>query len=159
MVNLAPAGSLWAQVANFSFFCAGVFADILLVRFFLLLAFALLLLNSILGFPFWPKFAVFPISLSLDSILWFIAGIYVHGSELVRLLSDEIPVVLNDEEEALWRLFFRYSGLSKVIFQSDFLSRDSFVSFEPGDKNLRFHECVDRAKNHNYHGRSRCGTA
>lgn len=52
--------------------------------------------------------------------VWGFACLYLHGSSAVRLFLDEGPVKLDDEkqeQEALWRYFYRRSGISRLLFK------------------------------------------
>lgn len=108
--------SIWMQLASLFFTLSGVHGDLLVIRLFLFAAYLMLLINSLLGSPLWgdKKADGVPV----DSLVWAIVGLYVHGTSLVNLLNDERFVVLNENEEALWRLFYRSGGLSRRLFKT-----------------------------------------
>lgn len=107
--------SIWIQCASFCFLSAGVFSDLLLIRICLVFAYLFLLLNGLLGSPLWGSLYS-PNQISLDTVLWAIANLYVHMTSAIRLILDERRVVLTEEEEALWRVFYRTGGVSKKVF-------------------------------------------
>ncbi|GBG25833.1 Hypothetical Protein FCC1311_020522 [Hondaea fermentalgiana] len=127
-----PAQSLWGQLGSFSFFAAGIVSDLLLVRLFLLLGYTWFILNAIVGFPSWPALYAETSTYSFDSIVWNLLGFYVHMSGFVRLLLDERPVEMSEEEAALWRMFYRHSGISRMLFKSQVLALGRFDDFAPG---------------------------
>lgn len=120
MVQLIEPLSIWFQLGNLFFTLSGIHGDLLVIRFFLFLAYLSLVVNSILGSPLWNQptgdiGSVF----AIDSFTWAALNLYVHGSSLVFLLLDERPVTIeNDHIQALWRLFYRTGGLSAKLFQT-----------------------------------------
>jgi len=124
---------LWIQISSLFFFLAGIYSDLLLIRLFLVLANIFLLINGCLGSPLWPSL-VNENSIQLDAIIWSALNIFVHLSSLIRLLLDERPVRLSDDEEALWRMFYRCGGLSKKIYQNTILSHFNVVQYKPGEE-------------------------
>lgn len=123
---------IWIQIANLFFLLSGVYSDLLLIRAFLVVAYGLLLLNGFLGSPLWPDF-VFRDHIQLDTILWSLIGLHVHATSLIRLILDERPVLdLTDDEEALWRMFYRCGGLSKKIFHDKILPNVQVVDVKAG---------------------------
>jgi hypothetical protein len=59
---------------------------------------------------------------------------YVHGYSLVCLLLDERAVELNEEEAALWRMFYRTGGLSAKIFNTIVAPYLRVIEFEAGQE-------------------------
>jgi hypothetical protein len=131
-VNVYPPLSLWIQLASFFFTLSGIHGDLLVIRFFLFLAYLMLLINDVLGSPLWPDVKSGR-GISVDSLAWSIVGLYVHGASLVHFILDERPVKLSEEQEALWRMFYRTGGLSKRLFQTVVLPETEIVEFQPGD--------------------------
>ncbi|KAG8469232.1 hypothetical protein KFE25_007750 [Diacronema lutheri] len=133
-----PAG-LFSQVASACFLSGGLFADILIVRLALTLAYVFLLLHTLLGYPSWPGVtrAVAtdgePYVLALDAVLWAVLGVYVHGSSLAQLLRDERPVALSEREDELWRMFFRRARISRLLFKAHILPAGLFHTYASGD--------------------------
>lgn len=84
-------------------------------------------------FSKWPNVINTPIVISLDTIIWATCNVYVHGSSLIRILMDERPVSLSDEEESLWRYFYRRSGISRIVFKKFLAGYCQMVSFSAGD--------------------------
>uniref|UniRef100_A0A7S3DS61 POPDC1-3 domain-containing protein n=1 Tax=Entomoneis paludosa TaxID=265537 RepID=A0A7S3DS61_9STRA len=118
MVQLLTPLSLWIQLASFFFFLSGIYGDLLVIRFFLVLAYIMLFINAVVGSPLWPDITGNDGTLALDSLLWAILSLYVHGCSLLCLLLDERPVTLTDDQAALWRMLYRTGGLSKKLFHS-----------------------------------------
>ena len=114
--TIAQPLSIWMQLGSFFFTLGGVHADILAIRVFMVSAYFCLLLNTILGGPLWPDAVGDTSELRLDALLWAILNIFLHGSSLVLLLTDEAKVHLTDDQAALWRLLYRTGGMSERIF-------------------------------------------
>ena len=110
--------SIWIQISSLSFFLAGNFSDLLIIRCCLSSAYIFLFLNSILGAPLWPSLWL-PHHVQLDGVVWACLNLYVHLSTVTRLLMDEAPIQWpSPEMEALWRMFYRTGGLSPKVFQT-----------------------------------------
>eukprot|EP00887_Chlorella_sp_A99_P000166 scaffold13.g166.t1 len=119
MQVLQPVG-LWTQLANACFVISGLFGDILLIRLFLCAAYAWLLLAAATGYPTWPRVSR-PGFLSVDGIAWASVNLFFHGWNLARLLHDERRVEFRDPEaEALWRFFYRRSGMGRLEFSQSY---------------------------------------
>jgi hypothetical protein len=125
--------SFWMQLASFFFTMAGIHADLLVIRFFLVLSYIMLFMNSILGSPLWPN-ARASGGVFVDSLIWSVIGLYVHGSSLVCLILDERQVTFTSEDEAaLWRMFYRTGGLSEKLFKMIIAPHLEIVEFEVGE--------------------------
>jgi hypothetical protein len=110
---LTPGGP-FAQLANFSFFLVAVFGDLLLIRFFLSLSYIFLLVYGATGFPSWPQVSSTG-NIALDTIIWACLAGSLHIYALTRLLLDERPVRFHSEdEEQIWRFFFRRGGMGPL---------------------------------------------
>jgi hypothetical protein len=126
--------SIWVQLASLFFLLAGLHGDLLLIRFFLYLAYSMLLINAVLGSPLWPYLSnVGDISLiATDSLVWAILSLWVQSSSLAALIWDEREVILKEDEAALWHMMYRTGGLSARLFQ-DIVSRHlSVVEVQEG---------------------------
>lgn len=134
MVEIVTPLSLWIQLASGFFFMSGVFEDLLLIRGFLVLAYSMLFINSILGSPLWPNLTGLDGSMAVDSLIWALLSLYVHGSSLWCLLLDERKVKMKDDEAALWRMFYRTGGLSQKLFHSIVACHLKIVEFDPGQE-------------------------
>jgi CRP-like cAMP-binding protein len=121
--------SFWLQLSSFAFFLAGNFSDLLIVRTFLSLAYVCTLLNGMLGAPMWPLL-FYPDHIQLDAIIWSLINLYVHLSTVFRLFYDERNIILTDHEQALWRLFYRTGGLSKLMFQRTIAQHCTVIQFQ-----------------------------
>lgn len=127
--------SVWVQISSFSFFLAGNFSDLLIVRLCLSSAYVFLFINSILGSPFWPAWHNNSRQIQLDGVCWAVINLYVHVSTVVRLLLDERSVPeLSDEKLALWHLFYRTGGISQILFQDTVAKHCIVVTHKQGDQ-------------------------
>jgi hypothetical protein len=124
--------SFWVQLACFFFILAGIHSDLLVIRFFLFLAYCMLFLNAALGSPLWPNSSN-PQHISVDAILWGLVGMYVHGASLLCLILDERKVELDKDETALWRMFYRTGGLSARLYKNIVSPYVQVVEFQPGE--------------------------
>lgn len=137
---------VWLQFSSFFFFCAGHFSDLLVIRICLVLAYIFLFITSI------------QID-QIDGIGWSIVNLYVHITTVYRLLRDEKSVPLgnvvgsnekgvkqtpsfnsnshennnDDGLEALWRMFYRTGGLSRLLFQHHIAQYCKVVTYEHED--------------------------
>lgn len=134
-VKLIPQHGPWFQLGCLSFLSAGIFADMLLVRLFLSCAYLFNLLNALTDFQNWPFVApdaTRQYTISIDALCWAAVGLYVHGSAFIALLRDERRVPLSEDAEALWRMFYRRSGISRLLFQTQILAHGEFREYERG---------------------------
>jgi hypothetical protein len=129
MVVLNTPFSIWIQLMSFFFFSAGVYSDLLIIRLCLSTAYTLLLLDAVLGSPVWPEI-IFRQHIQVDSVLWALANMYVHISSVISLLRDEGSVDMNEDQEALWRLFYRTGGLSQKLFYRSILKDMTLQTFQ-----------------------------
>jgi hypothetical protein len=132
MVEISTPLSFWMQIASLCFTLSGIHTDLLIIRFFLFLAYVMLFANAVLGSPLWPN-TTNPGYIPIDSLFWSIAGLYVHGSSMLCLILDELPVSLSEDESALWRLFYRTGGLSARLYKSIVSPYVEVVSFKAGE--------------------------
>lgn len=128
---LTPGGPL-QQLSNASFFLAALFGDILLIRFFLAMAYIFLLVSGTLGFPTWPS-ASSTGNVALDIILWASLSGSLHLLALVRLVADERRIsFINEDEEQLWRFFHRRSGMGRLEFR-EVIKLGNWCRYQEGD--------------------------
>jgi len=132
MVVINTPLSVWTQISSLSFSLAGNYSDLLIIRICLSSAYIFLFTNSILGAPIWPHFRKEG-HLQIDGILWSILNLYVHLSTVIRLFLDERPVKLKEQNEALWRVFYRTGGLSKKLFQQTIDPYCNVVTYHQND--------------------------
>jgi CRP-like cAMP-binding protein len=130
MVAINTPFSIWIQLMSLSFFSAGVFSDLLIIRLCLSIAYSLLFLDAILGSPLWPE-VISPHRIQPDAMFWALANMYVHISSAIRLLRDEGSVDMNEDQEALWRLFYRTGGLSQKLFYRSVAKDMTLQTFNP----------------------------
>jgi hypothetical protein len=81
----------------------------IIIRLCLSMANTLLLLDAILGSPLWPEIS-FPQHIQVITIFGALANMYTHIPSLIGLLRDEGGVDMNNDQEALCRLFYRTGG-------------------------------------------------
>jgi hypothetical protein len=109
--------NIYAQLASFFFLMAAVFTDLLLLRFCLVVANAMLVVASALGFPLWPDY-IAP-GVAIDSLVWASLALTLHIWAFIRLLLDERP--LKPFEDADDEALFQYFNARSGIIRSDFL--------------------------------------
>lgn len=132
MLIINPPLAVYKHLAAFSFMLAGIFADLLVVRLCLTSAYVFLIVNGILGSPFWPSLRR-PDHITVDMLIWGFVCFYVHMSSVIRLLLDEQHVKLTEDQEAMWRMLYRVGGLSRKIFQYQIAPHMQVVHFKKGD--------------------------
>ena len=111
-------------ISSLFFLAGGAWSDLLLIRTFLTCAYAFLFaFHFAIDQQFTEQYVVAFVSL------------YLHGSSAVRLLIDEMPVHLGDNEhEMLWRYFYRHSGVTKLLFKKHIGHRFEIKSFEENEQ-------------------------
>mmetsp|Transcript_4018 Transcript_4018/g.8053 ORF Transcript_4018/g.8053 Transcript_4018/m.8053 type:complete len:398 (+) Transcript_4018:126-1319(+) len=109
MIDVSPPAALIVQLSSLSFILCGLHNDLLVIRFYVTLAYALVITNVLLSAHQ---------LLRLDSLGWAILGLYINGTSLFSLLHDERPVHLTEDQAALWRLLYRSGGFSARLFHS-----------------------------------------
>ena len=124
--------SIWMQLANFFFILAGLCGDLLIIRLTLFIGYFFLFLNSALGGPLWGSVSN-PGVIIIDILIWGIIGMYVHGASLICLFVDERKIFLNENELAMWRVFYRTGGLSALLFKTILSPYLEVVEFSEGD--------------------------
>jgi hypothetical protein len=134
MVTIMNPGSVLSQLTNFFFLASGLFNDLLVIRLCLTFAYGFLLISGVMGLPGWGE-SLWTGRMSLDIVVWSILNIVVvHGSGVIRMYYDERHIDLDTEEqEMLWRFFYRHSGLSKAQFQALILPHLELTTFREGD--------------------------
>lgn len=153
---IGPAG----QLANASFLVAALVSDVLLIRLFLCLAYLWLLISASLGLPKWPSMEPTG-GLAADTLTWACLCLFFHGFSLTRLLWDERRIRFQTEdEEQLWRFFYRRSGMGRLEFKQ-VLKYGSWLRVQAGkpimaahEAHLRFYVLVEglASLQHAYHG-------
>ena len=131
MVVINPPLAIYKHLAALSFMLAGVFADLLVVRLCLSSAYICLIVNGVMGSPFWPSLRR-PGHLTVDMLIWGFVCLYVHMASVVRLLLDERHVELSEHEEALWRMFYRVGGLSRKLFYHHIAAHMKVKTYQKG---------------------------
>ena len=131
MIINPPLG-IYKHLSSLSFLSAGIFADLLVIRLCLSTAYICLIVDALMGAPLWPSFRR-PDHLTVDMLLWGILCLFVHMSSVVRLVADEQHVSLTEQEEALWRMFYRVGGLSRKVFHHQIAAHMTVVHYAAGD--------------------------
>eukprot|EP00929_Paragymnodinium_shiwhaense_P065763 TRINITY_DN32949_c0_g2_i1.p1 TRINITY_DN32949_c0_g2~~TRINITY_DN32949_c0_g2_i1.p1 ORF type:complete len:475 (-),score=70.12 TRINITY_DN32949_c0_g2_i1:178-1602(-) len=135
-------GPVW-HASMFFFLYAGMLSDTVFIRASLVMAQSLLLLWAILGYAHWPHFQN-GISLPLDQAFWSGMCILVAAIPLFRQLTIRDARVnfkdagvdkdfLEDEAEAIWRDWYRRSGIPRADFKV-ILECCDWVQLEPGSR-------------------------
>ena len=102
-------------------------------------AYIFLLTNGGLGLPQWPSAAPTG-DIALDTVTWACVTLSFHLLSLCRLLWDERPVrFASEDEEQLWRFFYRRSGMGRLEMKQ-VLRYGGWRHVAAGDAILRGHE-------------------
>jgi hypothetical protein len=126
MVNWTTARIL-NNLASAFYLLGGAYRDLLLIRIFLTFAYSFLI-----AFHFYINNKT-----NWEQYLWSFCCLYLHGSGAVRLLWDERPspnVKLSEEHELLWRYFYRYSGVTRLLFQNHIAPIFELKTFQKGEE-------------------------
>lgn len=110
-----------SNIGSAFFLMSGLWTDLLLIRIFLSCAYIFLIAI---------QFKV----LNVNLIIWGFVTLYVQLSSVVRLILDEGPVQLDENEELLWRVFYRSSGLSRLLFKKHVSKYFQLVEVKPETK-------------------------
>lgn len=132
MVTVMDPPGPWGQASSCCFFLGGLFADILLIRIFLFLAYTFLLTNALCGFPSWPDYESTG-RIEISTIVWSCMNLIVHGSAIARLVSDERPVKFKTEDEKQMRSFFGRRGGMGSLEVKEVLRRGKFRKVKAGE--------------------------
>jgi hypothetical protein len=122
-MEIAPPAPWLMQLANVFFLGSAMFADVLIIRTCLSVAFLCLLLLNLLG----PAGSPMP----LDGIVWAIVLGALHTRVVFQLLRDEAPSgpsLKNPDAEALWSYIHRRTGMHRADF-CRFYELGSWVKF------------------------------
>jgi hypothetical protein len=112
--------SIYLQLSSFNFLMSGLFGDILCLRFFLSWAYIWLFVNAMSAFPSLGEFLHKPgetFLLHYDVLFWSTVTLYTHLSKFIGIALNEKKVPLPEEAQPLWRMLYRNSGLSELLFQ------------------------------------------
>lgn len=130
--------SLYLQFSSFNFLMSGLTGDLLCLRFFLSCSYIWLLVNAVTGFPNLGELLRKPdevFILHIDTLLWTIVTLYVHASKFTGIVLNERKVDVPQEGMPLWRMLYRNSGLSQLLFcQFIFPSKFQLVEFQKGTR-------------------------
>lgn len=122
------------QLASLFFTSSGVFNDLLVIRACLTLGFIFLLVFACMGPVSFKDSFQFQGEIAVDTIIWSVINILIHGCLVVRMYWDERPVKnVSEEQDALWRYIYRHNGLSKMQFQSIIAPHLQLLTFEQGE--------------------------
>eukprot|EP00884_Botryococcus_braunii_P009883 jgi/Botrbrau1/18897/Bobra.177_2s0055.1 len=109
----------WGTISAVCFLLSAFFSDLILIRFWLLIAYIFLLLQGALGLPGFNNWTGFNGQIAVGIVAFAAAGCIVHTGALLLLFWDERHIRLKSEdEEQLWRLFYRRSGMNRLEFQA-----------------------------------------
>mmetsp|Transcript_16780 Transcript_16780/g.36298 ORF Transcript_16780/g.36298 Transcript_16780/m.36298 type:complete len:266 (-) Transcript_16780:149-946(-) len=137
MVIISDPAGLWTQLSS-AFFCLSAWwGDILIIKIMLVFAFGFLALYEALGCPGWttePSPYGSTGYFSVDGFVWqVVCGTFAFWGAIM-LLRDEMPVRLQSEdEEAMWRYFWRRSGMPRSEFQ-EVLARGEWLRVKKGER-------------------------
>lgn len=130
-------GPLW-HIAEFFFFYAGLLGDTVFIRISLIAAQSFMFLWTTVGTPMWPDFQS-PSGnvLHIDALIWTSLCVIVAAIPLYRQLTHDDAQVkfccdsMTDEAEALWRSWFRRSGIPRTDFKV-ILDAGEWLELAPG---------------------------
>lgn len=120
MTILVQWSSIYLQFSSFNFLMSGLFGDILCLRFFLSWAYIWLFVNAVSGFPPLGELIRRPeevFILHYDVLFWTSITLYTHLSKFIGIVLNEKKVHLPEESMPLWRMLYRNSGLSELLFK------------------------------------------
>lgn len=159
-IPIAPSNGPFFHIAEFFFLYAGLFNDTVFIRITLILAQAFILVWTTLGAPVWPNWQnPERAALHLDSTIWCSLCIIVAGIPLLRQVTQREAKVsfacgaYGDEAEALWRDWYRRSGVPRADFRT-ILQACEWLAVAPGDllpmklDGLGFDSCVSESIEH-----------
>ena len=138
MLVIGSAGGPWIQLLNFFFFLAALFNDVLLIRLSLGGGFLFLMINALTGSPLLPNVAYATdangdVPIALDGFIWAAVTGFFHYYFIYYLLRDERDVKLESpEHEAVWRFFYRRSGMRRLEFL-EVVRHAEFLDFQAGE--------------------------
>ena len=85
-----------------------------------------------------------PRVLFLDMVAWASLNALLHGFGAYRLIRDERSVALrNEEEERVWRFFFRRAGMERLEFR-EVVRRGEFHTVAAGETICRSDQLFQR---------------
>ncbi|KAL6781328.1 hypothetical protein ACKKBG_A10695 [Auxenochlorella protothecoides x Auxenochlorella symbiontica] len=149
MVTVLQPGGPWNQLASASFLLSALVSDLLILRLFLFAAYIFLFAAALTGYPRFPRWG-WQDAISVDGLAWSSTIIVFHGYAVWRHLWDERPIRFRSEdEEQLWRLFHRRSGMYRLEMSeclrygrwARYAAGDVIVT--PGASHLRLHLVVE----------------
>eukprot|EP00884_Botryococcus_braunii_P009882 jgi/Botrbrau1/18896/Bobra.177_2s0054.1 len=123
----------WGTVSAICFLLSAFFTDLLLIRFWLVLANYFLLLEGALGMPGLNSWISLDGVFAVGIVSFSFAGCFLHTGAFAHLLWDERKIVLKTEDdEQLWRLCYRRSGMNRLEFEAC-LKLGEWVHHKAGD--------------------------
>jgi hypothetical protein len=82
--TLGLPGSIWQQLSSFFFLSAGLFNDLLCVRFSLSMSYVFLVIVGFMGAPRWSG-SFHPTGIiSVDTIVWAVLNLFVHANSVYQ---------------------------------------------------------------------------
>ena len=76
--------SIWFHIGSFLFTSLGFTNDVLKIRILLISGNLFILLNALVGWPFWPDIIRKPITISWDSVIWPVINIVINVYDLLE---------------------------------------------------------------------------
>ena len=143
---IAPVPGVWGWSFNLCLFASGIFSDLLLIKVCLTLGFSFMLVHALTGLPSASDGIATdePRILFLDMVAWASLNALLHGFGAYRLIRDERSVALrNEEEERVWRFFFRRAGMERLEFR-EVVRRGEFHTVAAGETICRSDQLFQR---------------
>jgi len=126
MVDLVWEVGALPHIGSACFFCAALFADVLIIRVFLILGMCIYSIGSF-------DFSKDPVQMHILMFLWNVVTSLFHVYAVYRMVRDERKIVLkNADENAVWRFFYRRGSMSKLSFLRT-MKNAEFVRLNAGD--------------------------
>jgi hypothetical protein len=144
MVTVLQPGGPWAQASAACFFLGGIFADILLIRVFLFMAYTFLLTQALCGLPPWPYYEANG-TIELSAVVWSCMNLIVHGAAIWRLLYDERPIKFKTKDELQMANFLLRRGGMQPLEAKEVIRKGRFNRIRKGEHILDRWDCIDRA--------------
>lgn len=132
------------QASSACFTLSAIFADVLLIRIFLALAYIWLMAQAVCGYPIWPNYT-FTGEIGVDTIAWSAVGLIIHALAIVRLVLDERPIRFRSEDERQMNAFMlRRSGMQPLEVR-ELLKKGTWKRFKAGETILNKVESICQA--------------
>jgi hypothetical protein len=108
MVEIGSVGSIWYQIASFSFLIVAFVRNFIQLRVCVIVGNLLFILNASLGWPFWPNIVRDPLVIAPDTMVW--ASLVIIFT-VVSLISEMKTLKIHNSK-AFFSLLFQVKKAS-----------------------------------------------